>query len=286
MTISEAFAQYDLEALLYKGKKEKTRQAYKTVLNSFLNSNPDLPVQFIAAEHIALWERYMARQGNSLSTVASWLGRFRKVMVFLKKKKYSVMDPDEIELPKVKKKEVTFLYARQIQDMIDITENLRDKALIAMMFSSGARINELLSLNRDSISKDEFGHGEARIIGKGDKPGTINFDVVALRYLDDYLGTRKDRLAPLFVSGQRRRLGYARANQIIHEAADLAGVPVNVSTHVIRHSFATDLMFNGAHIMDIKAQLRHSDVSTTMRYLHVTDSHKKESYRKFHTTLK
>lgn len=281
MRVSEAFAQFDIEALLYGGKSEKTRTNYKTALSSFLKANPDLPIQMVGVEQISLWQRHMAYEGNALSYVASQLGRFRKVLLFCqRKKKLNVLDPAEVELPKVPRKEVNFLYSHQVQAMINSTEQPRDKALIAMMFSSGARISELLSLDRDSIQDDQ-----ARIIGKGDKPGVIDFDPVALRYLGAYLETRKDRLRPLFISGQSRRLGYRRANQIVQVAAGLAGIDVTVSTHVMRHSFATDLMFNGAHIMEVKEHLRHKDVSTTMRYLHVTDSHKKESYKKHHTVL-
>lgn len=280
MTISEAFTRYDREALLYQGKKDKTRVNYQTALATFLRANPDIPVQLINDQHIALWQQDMAYRGLALSYTASNLGRFRNVIKFCQKKGLSVMNPDLIDLPKVGRKEVKFVYADNIKNMINAVDSPRDKALIILMFSSGARISELLSLNRGSIVD-----GEARIIGKGDKPGIIHFDPVALRYLHGYLETRRDKLPPLFLSGQSRRLGYRRANQIVQTAAQLAGIEFNVTTHVMRHSFATDLLFNGAHIMEIKEHLRHKDISTTMRYLHVTDEHKKESYKKYHTVL-
>lgn len=281
MNITEAFEQFQLQKLYYKGKSAKTISNYHTALQSFLRANPDLPVQFLAPQHVSQWERHMAKDGLAISTVASYLGCLRKVLPFVKKLGYNVMDAQDVELPKVKKNKVNFLYSNEVQKMINAAENPRDRALCCMMFSSGARISELLSLNRDSIR-----NGEAMITGKGDKEGIIDFDETALRYLEAYLETRTDRLRPLFISGQRRRLGYARANQIIHELSDLAGININVTTHTMRHSFATDLMFNGAHIMEIKEHLRHEDVSTTMRYLHVTDEHKKSSYKKNHTILK
>ncbi len=280
MNVTEAFSQYILEELHYNDRSPKTIVNYQTALASFLHAIPDVPVQFLTYEHIVTWKRYAASRGLAPSYVACNLARLRKVLKYLRKRGYATLDPEEVTLPKVRQKKVNFLFPSQIQDMIDAAETPRDKALIALMFSSGGRISEVLSLNRDSIRD-----GTASIIGKGDKPGMLTFDPVALRYLDEYLETRTDKLKPLFISGQRRRLGYARANQIFHEVSDQAGIETNVTTHIMRHSFATDLMLNGADIREVQEHLRHKDVSTAMRYMHVTDAHKQASYRKHHTVL-
>lgn len=281
MTIVEAFVQFELEELYNKHKADKTIRNYRTTLSSFLMCNTDIPIQLLEYEHIIRWQMNMRHKGDAVSYVASNLIRFRKVLRYLRKRGVQCLDSELIEPPKVPRNKVVFLLPDEIQRMIDVTDRPRDKALIILTFASGGRINEVLSLNRDSIRD-----GEATITGKGDKEGVLEFDEAALAVLQAYLDTRTDRLRPLFVSSQRRRLGYARANQIFHEAADLAGIDKNVSTHIMRHSFATDLLLNGANIVEVKEHLRHENISTTMRYLHVTDEHKKQSYRKYHTRLK
>jgi integrase/recombinase XerD len=281
MLLSEAFKCYELEELRFRERSEKTIGNYRGVLASFLKANSDIPVQLLTLEHLIRWKMRMDYEGNQISYMAHNLMRMRKVLKYLRKRGLSVLDPEEIELPRVARKKVEFLYSHEVQAMIDAAELPRDKALIALGFASGGRISEILSLNRDSIRD-----GEATIIGKGDKPGTLSFDSTALRYLDEYLATRRDKLRPLFVSSQNRRLGYARANQIYHRVADYAGIEINVTTHTMRHSFATDMLLNGANIVEVKEHLRHEDISTTLRYLHVTDEHKKASYKKYHSKLK
>jgi site-specific recombinase XerD len=152
------------------------------------------------------------------------------------------------------------------------------------LFSSGARISELLQLDRDSIVLNEFGEGEAQIEGKGNKPGVLTFDSNALKILNDYTETRNDPIRPLFISGQRRRITVSRVEQLCHEYADMAGIDKNVTPHVWRHTFASDLKLNGADIYDISKQLRHSNIATTMIYTHISDQKKANDYRKYHTS--
>jgi len=278
MSITEAFTAYILEEIRLKHKAYKTEQNYKTTLHSFVRCNADLPINFINFEHILRWKLYMDQQGYSSSTMAHSLAQLRCVFKYLKRRKFTVMDTDEIELPKVVQKAPVWLDYSEIQAMLDVIESVRDKAIVTCLFSTGCRISELLNLNKEDIYDNH-----ATVTGKGGKYGTVYFDQKAIDALNEYLESRKDTLKPLFVSGQRRRITVSRVQQLLHEYADAAGIDKNVTPHVFRHSFASDLKRNGADLYDIKELLRHQRISSTMIYTHFTDLDIKNVHDKFHS---
>lgn len=275
MNVTDAFARFDLEQ---KGKAAKTSKNYLVAMNSFIACCGDLPVGLITREHVVRWKIYMDSRGNAISSMSTNLSKLRNVLNYLRSCGFAVIDPAIIKLPKVTQKEVTYLEYGEVQKIIDAAENIRDKAIIACLFSTGCRISELLNLNREDITGNS-----AVVTGKGHKYRQVYFDGHALRYLEEYLSNRKDKLSPLFISGQRRRITVSRVQQIIHEYTDMAGITKNVTPHVFRHSYATDLLWNGSDIMAIKGLLGHTQITTTMRYLHVTDKHKEEAYKKYHS---
>lgn len=189
----------------------------------------------------------------------------------------SVIDYREIEVHKAKSDPV-WLTIKEVAGFLGAVDSLRDKALFSCLFSSGARISELLQLNRDSIVD-----GAASIIGKGDKRGTIYFDPAALMILDEYLRTRSDHMRPLFISGQYRRITVSRVEQLTHMYADYASIDKNVTPHVFRHSRATDFKLNGADIYDVQKLLRHASISTTQIYTHIGDEVQKANHQKYGT---
>jgi integrase/recombinase XerD len=282
MTVSEAFQTYDIDVLYSNGAALKTRKNYVAALNSFIKAcGSDLPVQIVTYQSVIVWKQYMARNGMQSSSMASNLSRFRAVLKYLKKHGYDVMDWRDIERPKVTHKPPVYLELAEVRKFLDAIESPRDKALFACLFSSGARISELLQLNRGSIID-----GEAEIIGKGSKPGKLSFDDNCLRLIDEYMDARTDKLTPLFISGQRRRITVSRVEQLCHEYADAAGIQdiKNVTPHVWRHTFATDLKNNGMDLYDLAKQLRHSRITTTMMYVH-SDGKKKINYKNYHSPV-
>lgn len=191
-----------------------------------------------------------------------------------------VMDPVFIDLPKIPKSHPPYLLAGEVQNIIAVIDSPRDRAIFACLFDSGARIGELLSIDRS----DMLGN-TAPIIGKGGKPGMLRFGPWAMGYLSAYLSKRKDSLSPLFVSGHYRRITVSRCEQLLHIYSDKANIKKNVTPHVLRHSFATDLKLNGADIHDIKEQLRHSRISSTEIYVHIEDAERARKHAQFHTDL-
>lgn len=280
MILSEALEIFTLEEVKLKGKSEKTGKNYRSAVNSFIRCNADISVELISNHHISRWKLQMDREGKQTSTMAHDLQRFSGILKYLQGQGYRVIDSNSIECPQVRHKPPTWLNTDEIRDLLSVVTSIRDKAIIACMFSSGARVSELLGLNRDDVM-----NGQAHIIGKGGKSGILRFDEVALGYLQEYLESRRDKLTPLFVSGQYRRITVSRVEQLLHIYADAAGIQKNVTPHVLRHSFASDLKLNGADIFDIKTQLRHSRINSTMIYVHVDDKTADNNYNKYHSRV-
>ena len=223
----------------------------------------------------------------------------RGFLKYLVKRDIKSLDPSLVELPKVVRKQVTFLHYDEVEEMLDqidlSTESgLRDRAIIELLYSGGLRVSELVSLNRDSINlaKKEF-----MVRGKGSKDRPIFISDACAERLADYLDARTDSLPALFLnnsrnlqavdtSGDYRRMTARSVERIVEKYARMAGITKHVSPHTLRHSFATDLLMNGADIRSVQSLLGHADISTTQIYTHVTDAHLKEVHKKFHSDTK
>ena len=163
-------------------------------------------------------------------------------------------------------------------------KSLRDKAILELFFSTGLRVSELCSLNRDlDLSKDEFS-----IRGKGEKVRVVFFSDQAKASIRAYLAKRKDMDDALFVqidAGEKntgKALTPRSIERIVKYYATKAGISKKITPHVIRHSFATDLLANGADLRSVQMLLGHSNITTTQIYTHVTDKHLRDIHKKFH----
>lgn len=279
MLISEAFALFIKEEVIQKDGADKTRRNYETALHSLQAAIGDLPVTFVTLDHVSLWQSYMQSLGNQPNSIKGYLCKLRCVLKFLKKRQVNVLDYRDIELPRVLRKRRVILDYSEIQKMIDAGANDRDKAIIACLFATGCRISELLNLNRDDIKNDE-----AIVLGKGSKPRTVYFDSTAMEYLNTYLQARKDRLPPLFISGQYRRITVSRVEQILHVVSAYAGLEKNVTPHVFRHSTISDYIANGAPMHHVQRLAGHASIGTTIDiYTQVPDPVIRETARKYHS---
>ncbi len=177
-----------------------------------------------------------------------------------------------------------------MNDKVDILKILRDKAILELFFSTGLRLSELCSLNRDlDLSKDEFS-----IRGKGEKVRVVFLSDSAKDAIREYLKNRKDMDEPLFIqysrnsgkgnlSAQAGRLTPRSIERIVRQYAIIAGISKKVTPHVIRHSFATDLLSNGADIRSVQMMLGHANIATTQIYTHITDKQLRDVHKKFHS---
>ncbi len=283
------------------GRMPKTAENYEFYLNRFIEFSGDIKVADIDSELVRkfrLWlNRHENERGESLAMITQsyHLIALRGFLKYLSKRDIPSMSPDKIELPKTARKQVTFLHYDEIQRLIDGIDTaeeagLRDRAIIELLFSSGLRVSELVNLNRDHINTKRR---EFMVRGKGQKDRPVFISQSAADWVEQYLAMRQDTLAPLFIgysrnveantSGDYRRLTARSIQRMVNKYARLAGITKHVSPHTMRHSFATDLLMNGADLRSVQTMLGHSDISTTQIYTHVTDAHLKEVYEKFHS---
>jgi site-specific recombinase XerD len=283
------------------GRSARTAENYKLYLERFVEFTDDTIVEKITSEMIRkyrLWlNRYKNYNDSELATITQsyHLIALRGFLGYLSKREIPSLSPDKIELPKTTRKQVTFLHYDEVERLlghIDASSEvgLRDLAVIELLFSSGLRVSELVNLNRDHINTTRR---EFMVRGKGQKDRPIFISESAAEHVNDYLHARIDNLPPLFLSysrnntisngGDYRRLTARSIQRIISRYARMAGITKHVSPHTMRHSYATDLLMNGADIRSVQAMLGHSNIATTQIYTHVTDQHLRETYEKFHS---
>ncbi len=279
MRISEAFEAFEIDELLSEDRSQKTLDSYRCTCRSFMLAvGSDVHINFIAYPHIIEWKKSMHDRGNSPAHMALQLRELRRVLTYLASHGYETLHPSEIKIPKFKYRQTEWLTIEEVGALLGVITSKRDKALFSCMFSSGARISELLSLDRDSIQ-----NGQANIIGKGKVPGVLHFDDKALNALETYLSTRVDDEPALFISRRNRRICVQQCIVLIRGYAEKAGIKKRVTTHVLRHSFGTNLELNGLDIHGIANQMRHKKLETTKIYLHASELRKTADYEKYHS---
>lgn len=301
MYTSELLLDYIEHLEVEGGRSVKTAENYKLYLERFVEFTEDIAVEKITSEVIRkyrLWlNRYKNYNEGELATITQGyhLIALRGFLGYLSKRDIASLSPDKIELPKVARKQVTFLHFDEVTRILDTIPlddetGLRDRAIIELLFSSGLRVSELVNLNRDHVNTKRR---EFMVRGKGRKDRPVFIGEAAASRVEDYLASRLDNLPPLFLSysrnnlssmtGDYRRLTSRSIQRMVTKYARLAGITKHVSPHTMRHSFATDLLMNGADIRSVQSMLGHSNISTTQVYTHVTDEHLRDVYEKFHS---
>lgn len=301
MYMSELILDYIEHLEVEGGRSSKTAKNYKLYLERFVEFSDNIFVEKITSEVIRkyrLWlNRYKNDNDDELATITQsyHLIALRGFLTYLSKRDIASLSPEKIELPKISRKQVTFLHYDEVARLLDTIPldeevGLRDRAIVELLFSSGLRVSELVNLNRDHVNTKRR---EFMVRGKGQKDRPVFIGEAAAARVEDYLASRLDNLPPLFLSysrnnmattsGDYRRLTARSIQRIITKYARLAGITKHVSPHTMRHSFATDLLMNGADIRSVQSMLGHSNISTTQVYTHVTDEHLREVYEKFHS---
>jgi site-specific recombinase XerD len=224
-----------------------------------------------------------------------YLIALRSFLKYCRKRNVTTLSPDAIELAKVGARHLDLISTDELHRLLKAPDStnatsgeasikgLRDKALLELFFSTGLRLAELCSLNRDlDLSRDEFS-----IRGKGEKVRVVFLSDEAKSAIRIYLKNRKDMEEAMFVSIARNnaagRLTPRSIERIVREYSIKAGISKKVTPHVLRHSFATDLLSNGADIRSVQMMLGHANIATTQVYTHITDKQLREVHKKFHS---
>jgi site-specific recombinase XerD len=293
-----------------KGLSSKSQENYSRFLKKFwdwlkINKLEQLKPHELTSEHIWKYRAYLARQyvpkikkTLKKTTQNYYLIALRSLLNFFADRDIFSLPAEKIKLTKGKDtRVVSFLNLEQLEKLFAVPDvskinELRDRAILEILFSTGMRIAELISLNREQIKlKPETKDLEIVIIGKGSKPRTIYFSERATNWLRNYLETRKDKEKALFMNyknkkGTSRRLTPRSVEKSIKKYAIMAGLPLTTTPHVMRHSFATDLLEQGVDLRTLQEFLGHKTLAATQIYTHITSKRLRDVHRRFHSGRK
>jgi len=293
------FAREYLEYLeIERGRSLKTIENYERYLTRFLTASGAKEPSDITDELIRTFRLWLNRQSAGVhegrqetlkkKTQNYYLIAIRSFLKYLRKRGVDSYAPEKIELAKVAERTIDLLKAEDLRRLLaapngDSVKEFRDKAILELFFSTGLRLSELCALQRDiDLTRDEIS-----VRGKGEKVRVVFLSDEAKTAIAQYLKVRKDMDDALFASNKEREGGSARLTprsieRMVKHYAAKAGIMDKVTPHILRHSFATDLLYNGADIRSVQIMLGHSNISTTQIYTHVTDSELRNVHKKFH----
>lgn len=281
-------------------RSQKTISNYHHYLTRLQDYAGDLKVEEIDANLVRKWRIWLNRLGTNTSdelqktTQNYHLIALRSFLKYCAKRDIKAMSADKIELARTKRTQVTFLTPEEVERLLSMPDTatppgLRDRAILELLYSSGLRVSELTALNREHIN---LKRKEFMVRGKGQKDRPVFVSTEASDWLSKYLGSRTDKAPALFIriggkkktdlNGNYMRLTPRSVQRMVSKYALLAGITKHVSPHTLRHSYATDLLMNGADIRSVQSMLGHSNIATTQIYTHITDQHLKKVHEQFH----
>lgn len=261
-----------------------------------------LPYKTISDLDLAIVRRYRVYLSNlederTLKKVTQnyYVIALRSFLRFLIKNDIKTLEPSKIDLPKTESRSLKFLEREQIEQLVvmpdtSTEEGARDRTIMELLFSTGLRVSELVKLNHAEINleRKEFG-----VIGKGGKARIVFVSDRAAEWIGRYMSFRKDSFKPLFIrysgkiiednEGEKMRLTARSIERIVKKYVKLARLPVDATVHTLRHSFATDLLTNGADIRSVQEMLGHKNIATTQIYTHITNKQLRDVHKAFHS---
>ena len=297
-----------------KNRSTKTVRNYDFYLRRFIENTEVKTAKDITLPTVKKFRLWLNRlenpknpeEGLSKRTQNYHMIALRSFLKYLSKMDIESLAPEKIELAKEPERQVEFLEVEELERMLQAplldrksrelpeeklgVRQVRDKAILELLFSTGLRVSEAANLTRDMVNlkKDEF-----TVRGKGSKLRVVFLSENARDWLKKYLNKRSDASMYLFVShdrakgrggreGEDKPLTPRSIERMVQKYAKMAGIVKKVTPHTMRHTYATDLLQNGADIRSVQAMLGHSSITTTQIYTHVTDKRLKETHKKFH----
>ncbi|MEI6478254.1 MAG: tyrosine-type recombinase/integrase [bacterium] len=306
MKISTATSDYLEYLQVERNRSPKTIVAYRHYLERLMGwLGKDIEIEQLSAQQVRKYRLYLAQfedeygEPLTLRTQTYHVIALRSLLRYCIKRDLACLSPDKIELPKPEDHAIQYLSAEDLERLLTIPDTstmggLRDRALMELLFSTGLRVAELTGLDRRMLSTET---GEMRVIGKGRKERIVFISDRAKEWMRAYLDRRSDTSEAAFVGyrgkgtsvdpspqveAQATRLTPRSVDRLIQKHALEAGIVKNVTPHSLRHSFATDLLLNGADIRSVQTLLGHASITTTQVYTHITNQRLREVHNRFH----
>jgi site-specific recombinase XerD len=303
MELEKLIIRFLEHAEITKNQSGKTIQNYNHYLKRFVKWFGNRDPKEIRLEDVQDFRLYLNRlpddSGNQLLSLKTQNYHIIALRAFFKycvKNDIPILSPEKIELSKIPERTVEYLSREELERLFEAVNpggirELRDNAILEMLYSTGLRVSELVSLNRRQVDLDRC---EFMVRGKGKKPRIVFLSKRAADAIGSYLAARDDNFEPLFLNyrhskakeditlGEKRRLSTVMVEYLVRNYARQAGIIKKVTPHVLRHSFATELLINGADIRSVQEMLGHASITTTQIYTHLTNKRLKEVHEKFH----
>ncbi len=277
-----------------RGLADNTVKSYGRDLQGFKNYLSQIEVsdvEEISRTTIISYLLKLQKEGKATSTIARRLAALKSFFKYLLEERYLEENPTaNLESPKQKKKLPEVLTVEEVQKLLSQPQgssprDLRDKAMLELLYATGTRVSEIVSLDIGDLN---FELEVLRCRGKGDKERIIPLGSAALEAVQDYLDfgrpqlIRKRGQTALFLNHHGRRLTRQGFWKIVKKYAKMADIDKTITPHTLRHSFATHLLENGADLRSVQEMLGHADISTTQIYTHLTKGRLKEVYSRAH----
>ena len=271
---------------------------YLEIFNSWVTASlPNKSLKDLTIADVRKYRVYLSnrvdKNGLTLKRITQnyYVIALRSFLRFLIKNDHETLEPSKIDLPKAESRSLKFLDRDQVDRLVisintEKPEGKRNRAIVELLFSTGLRVSELVSLNRDKINLErrEFG-----VIGKGGRARVVFISDRAAEWIKRYIDARQDNFVPLFIRYSGREIFENRGEKmrltarIVKKYVRAARLPVDATVHTLRHSFATDLLTNGADIRSVQEMLGHKNISTTQTYTHVTNKQLRDVHEAFHS---
>lgn len=282
-----------------------TIRDYRHYLEVFLNwystSLPYNTISDLDLQTVRRFRVYLSNvkddKGRLLKKVTQnyYVISLRSFLRFLIKNDVKTLEPTKIDLPKTESRSLKFLEREQVERLVTMPDTsveagIRDRTIMELLFSTGLRVSELVNLNHEQINLErrEFG-----VIGKGGKARIVFISDRAAEWIQNYLSARTDSFKPLFIryakevaeenGGEKMRLTARSVERIVKKYVKQARLPVDATVHTLRHSFATDLLTNGADLRSVQEMLGHKNIATTQIYTHITNKQLRDVHKAFHS---
>jgi site-specific recombinase XerD len=302
MKISALITDFLENAEIARNQSVKTLENYRHYLKRFSDWAGDIGPKDITQELVQKYRLFLNRlegDGKRLLGIKTQNYHIIALRAFLKycaKKDVATLAPEKIDLSKIPERSVEYLSRDELERLFNQVNGqdirkLRDAAILETLYSTGLRVSELVGLNRAQV---DLKRKEFMVRGKGRKTRIVFLSDRAADIISKYLAARSDNFDPLFLNyrhskkqdditlGEKRRLSTVMVEFLVRTYARRAGIIKKVTPHILRHSFATEMLINGADIRSVQEMLGHASITTTQIYTHLTNKRLKEVHEKYH----